>query len=54
MIDAIFLFLAKAITLVTGIFLLVAPIVVLFGLFRCIYLLFCPNKAHKTRDNISV
>lgn len=53
MIDVLFLFFAKAITIVTGILLLVAPIVVLFGLFRCIYLSFCPNKADKTRDNVS-
>lgn len=49
--ESIFLFLAKAITIVTGLLLFIAPIVVLLGLFRCIYYSFCPNKTNKKHNN---
>lgn len=53
MVDTLFYYLAAVITIVTGILLLIAPFFVFGGIFYCIYLSFCPNKANKTRDKTS-
>lgn len=54
MVDAIFLFLAKVVTVLVGIGLLIMPFYLFATFCHAIYMdLRCPNKAKSTRDKTS-